>query len=361
MTLIAANKFCETPVLFGDTLISGPSDIVEPVPTQPTHNFVKFFKNADIVPVGFRKKIYIISQNLVVGWTGHLVVAKNILSQINSQFEGTHVTLEAFEKFMKQMHDFENNDMMVLIIGWLINGENSHCFLWNSSFPGELFYDDRFYIGSGEHFAEELMKPFDMSSSSENFDSLAEKAIFCSLAKLSTALTSEIVSGKNLLDYFGFIYELIYFDRDKFKQVNKITYLIWEFLWDPTTNQGRVTYPKVLVGYENHDKYSLVTTIKLKHYPNCEVTTTVMSDVFDEAGADNNPAKQKTLKAEYYCNFINFKSTKGLSFWGPLVVSGETPNQPMWHRYDNNLDIFELDTAFITQMYLQIARKFGIE
>ncbi len=361
MTLIAADKFCETPVIFGDTLISGPSDIIEPVPTQFTNNFVKLSKNNDMVPVGFRKKLYIIGQNLVVGWAGHLVVAKKILAQINSQFGGTHVSLEAYEKFMNEINEFANSDMMALIIGWLINGKSSHCFFWNSSFPKELFYDDRFYIGSGKKFAEELMKPLEMSSSSENFDSLAEQAIFCSLAKLSTALTSEIMSGKNLIDHFGFLYELVYFDRNKFKQVNKITYLIWEFLWDPTTKQGRVTYPKVLVGYENHDKHSLVTTIKLKNYPNCEVTTTPISDVFDKSEAVNNPTKQKTLKAEYYCNFIKFKSIKGLSFWGPLVVSGETPNQPVWHRYYNNHDIFELDTAFIIQMYLQIARKSGIE
>ena len=361
MTLIAANKISETPIIFGDTLISGPSDLIEPIPTQITHNFVKFFKNADIVPVGFRKKIYIISPNLAVGWTGHLIVAKNIISQIISQFGGKHASLEAFEQFMKQMRDFENNDMMALIIGWLINGENSYCFLWNSSFPGELFYDSRFYVGSGENFAKELMKPLDISSSTENFDSPAEQSIFSSLAKLSTALTSEIVSGKNLLDYFGFVYEVIYFDRTKFKQVNKITYLIWEFLWDPTTKQGRVTYPRTLVGYENHKKYSLVTTIKLRNYPDCDVNTTVIGDIFDEAGSDNNSAKQKTLKADYYCNFINFKSTKGLSFWGPLVVSDETPNQPMWHRYQNNLDIFELDTGFITQMYLQIAKNSGFD
>lgn len=125
MTLVAAYRENGIPVLLGDFLLT-----------------------ADGQPSGLRKKIHLISSNLVVGWTGTLIAAIPVLKDLHSEFNGRHVSKDEFERFLKNYPPANFGSFSVLLIGWIIDGEQ-HCFWWNSERPVDLFYEPYVYFGTG--------------------------------------------------------------------------------------------------------------------------------------------------------------------------------------------------------------------
>ena len=83
MTLIARLAINDFPMLVGDLLLSGPSvpDTQDDVPT--TENLTAIFPaGSTYVPRGLRQKIAVVADNLVVGWTGRLITAQEVIAEL---------------------------------------------------------------------------------------------------------------------------------------------------------------------------------------------------------------------------------------------------------------------------------------
>ena len=186
MTLIAAFKQNDVPILLGDFLLTGFDDTW-----------------------GTRKKSHLISKNFVVAWTGSRLAASTVLRELNSQFREQNVTRAGVEDFFTNYDTSQLGALEVHLVGWIID-DGPHCFLWNNLYPHELFYDSSHVDGSGAPASKRLLKR-KLESRGSVGDSKIKQAIFYSLSKYATLIGHEIV-GLNHQLHFGFGFELLYFD-----------------------------------------------------------------------------------------------------------------------------------------------------
>ena len=133
MTLIAGFQYQDVPLLLGDFMISGGAR-------------------------GYTlKKVHLISPNLVVGWTGHLFLAKSLLRDLHNKFNGVRVSKEELEQFLINYPVDNSSSMLVHLVGSIID-DKRYCFLWNSSHPQRLFYESYHVDGSGATVFENMLK-----------------------------------------------------------------------------------------------------------------------------------------------------------------------------------------------------------
>jgi hypothetical protein len=79
MPLLAAHRLNNIPVLIGDALCTAKG-------YQGFH---------------LKKKIYLITTNLAVGWTGYSLTASSVIGEMRSTFEGKTATRSALESFFR--------------------------------------------------------------------------------------------------------------------------------------------------------------------------------------------------------------------------------------------------------------------
>jgi hypothetical protein len=124
MTLVAAIRVGGVPVLLGDTLITAGDK-----------------QRA-------RRKLHRISNNLVIGWTGHEIAAGLVIDALLHRFRDAQVSYGDVEAFFLHFRVKQLKPMTVHIIGWVMDPE-PHCFRWNSDWPAEMFLEVEHIGGSG--------------------------------------------------------------------------------------------------------------------------------------------------------------------------------------------------------------------
>jgi hypothetical protein len=110
MTLIAAFRVKDTPLVLGDFMLS----------------------TRQVTPSGLTKKVHRIAPNLALAWTGHLIVAETVIGAARNHFENVTATVSALEHFLTE-GDWEfGASLCAEIIGWIIDSETQRCFRWRS-------------------------------------------------------------------------------------------------------------------------------------------------------------------------------------------------------------------------------------
>jgi hypothetical protein len=234
MTLIAGFQHEGIPLLLGDFLLT-----------------------SDGQRSGLRKKINLISPNFVIAWTGHLLAAKSVIDSLNREFQGRRTSRNGIHNFLTKYAVSDLGNLQVHLIGWVVDSEPS-CFLWNSSYPHELFYSDYHIDGSGTKIFERLFASVgitDTESSSESRILLANQfALFLACELIS----DEVLQGNNQRMGFGHAYEVLYFDGDEFIYLDNITYMTWDFNFDLDSKLTRTNLYKVVFKYRNFGDFSIV-------------------------------------------------------------------------------------------------------
>src|SRR5688572_8557153 len=110
MTLLAAYQEYGAPILVGDALCTS------------------------IVSKSLKKKVYLISPNLVVGWTGFLRTARIVIFELFSRFSGKQVLFTELESALTRLSFPGMSEFGVKIVGWVVD-DKPRCFIWQSSYP----------------------------------------------------------------------------------------------------------------------------------------------------------------------------------------------------------------------------------
>ena len=103
-----------------------------------------------------QKKILLISNNFAVGWAGHLTAAGSVIRSLQSSLSPDMTTLESVRQVLTKPDTSQLGSLEVSLIGWVIDTDGQHCFLWNSLYPGKLFPGVPQYDGSGDLTARAL-------------------------------------------------------------------------------------------------------------------------------------------------------------------------------------------------------------
>ncbi len=152
MTLIAALKLHDVPILLGDLLISSPhSDTSHAkLPTLLSQEVDQVLPRDEYYPIvrGLQRKVARINDWLVVAWAGNLIAAKVVLKKMVERFKSKRVPREKVFTFLSQVDDL--GTIECTIIGWLADKTGIVSFSWNSA-TRHLSVDEGPYIeGSGK-------------------------------------------------------------------------------------------------------------------------------------------------------------------------------------------------------------------
>src|SRR6266404_1280860 len=217
MTLLAAHRLHDIPVLVGDALCTAPDS------------------------KSLKKKIYLITPNLAVGWTGFSITAAGVIGEIRSAFGEQTITRPDLESFFTSFNCDGMAEREVTVIGWLIDDKPSP-FIWHSSYPNEVYYDDFYFEGSGKEYYESVTRSSLLSGTSPGASGSIDVALSAAHSALSycgQAFFSEQLDYAIWDKTFGFAYEVIAYRYPRFWPLGRTMYLPWTYYWDAQTKTGR--------------------------------------------------------------------------------------------------------------------------
>ena len=216
MTLLGAHRINDVPVLVGDALCISPDSR------------------------SLKKKIYILTSNLAVGWTGFSITAASVIGEMRGTFSERTVTRSELESFLSGFRCDGMTEREVTIIGWIVDDEPSP-FIWHSSYPNEVFYDEAYFEGSGAQYYQSVTQSSLLSGKSPNrwgYIDLNLSAAHSALSYCGQAFFSEQLDYDKWGQTFGFAYEVIVYAYGRFWPLGATMYLPWTYRWDSKTQTG---------------------------------------------------------------------------------------------------------------------------
>jgi hypothetical protein len=219
MTIIAAWKEDGIPFLLGDIMVSYiDNDNIYNHSELPTRDDLgEVLKKEDGVINGQPlQKIYVISDNFVVGWSGVMLNARKIITKIWNSYNSKQVSFEEIENTLSKFDRYKESSRAVCLIGWIFEKNNFICFKWDSASPYKLVTSNYFVEGSGKEIAK-----FELVTKELFSGSPIEKVI----SRSAAFLREEVLTGKNLQRRFGGGVEIITFNGERFYIIEPVTYI----------------------------------------------------------------------------------------------------------------------------------------
>lgn len=325
MTLVAAYRPEGIPVLIGDFLITGGGQ-------EST-----------------KKKIYKVSPNFAVGWSGPAFVAAPILRALFSAFEDKIVALSEVETFFSNRPKDELSTLPFFIVGWVI-GEHPHCFLWNILCPTKLFYEPYHVVGSGTQKFQELMTRKSMGGSWGSKRTTIEQAVFSALSKATELYSDENLDKMNRREGFGHGYELLYFDGREFRYVENIAFFGMDILLNLDDDFSGRTQP-----YEYWYRYHSLSNSSFLQILNLRTGAMMLeliSPVFNYLGKDAAfEFTAGSFRADYYCIHLRIQTAKGEAYRASLVLAENKDGPSRYERLENGVYRFELGRDLMKFIY----------
>ena len=302
MTLIAGFHSFGTPVLVGDFLTS--------ITGRPS---------------GVRKKILRITDNFVLGWTGHLIAAQSVLNCLQSSLGPDFVTLKSVRAILTDPATSNLGfGLEVMLICWVIDDEGQHCFLWNSSYPQELFLGAPQYAGSGESTIRALVGPQGLHHSTPPVHAGHQESTRGVLGVITQLLRNEMLGPSTREMGYGFAYEILQLkDGARFEYVDDILYFTIKCILDENGQYVRNEFGSSLYKYKSEGNCTAVSIFDpLARRQDIHVIT----PPGDYVGQSTQYLKQTMLsqkytapfKSDYYSIVVQFQAP---GFVCPPVIS----------------------------------------
>jgi hypothetical protein len=328
MTLIAAYSHKNIPVLIGDMALT----------------------KGDIRSL--RKKVYIVSHNFAVGWTGHMVVAKEVIASLKQAFGNTIVTKESLEAFFASHRPDDFGRLHTKFIGWVIDDE-PRCFLWNCLHPRKLFYASSHIDGSGEQYFEGLRKQKWHSGSVAL--PLDDQAVHSVITDVAQARFEESLYHKTWDMSFGASYDILMFFGGRFKYVESLAYIGWDYFWDSQRGTGRLEQAPVIIKHTSMAEYSIIQeALHGRHYDRKTVNY-LSRPVYDDMPGANLSNYPLTLDSDYYANYFLFRENGRTIFKILLTVQKVTSEGPLRIKRHDGAYMLDYDTNELDRIYREYA------
>ena len=331
MTVVAAFKYLETPVLFGDFMIS-----------------VNGSRS------GLRRKLFKFSDNFVAGWTGSMVSAATVFSDLYERFGNTTPTFVDLQNFLST-HTFATSPALELaVIGWLVDS-SPHCFCWWNNYPTIVHENVNYFFGSGGSSVQRLVeKPgHEWVVGLEDERSQVDLATYFTVNVAGRLLADELFEQENQKNLFGVAYEALVYDG-AFNYIDDVLYTFCDY---STADIQRVVNPN----YFKLNHLGEVAAVQQTNVVKDATGIDLITPVFDLPAAQNEVSKfTKFIKdtrrtkpfsvtSRYYCIAYRLSEGEGSVFPGAVVSREAGLNQPITvKRLDNERE--EL-TIKITQLH----------
>lgn len=307
---------------------------------------------------GLRKKVYLISPNLVVGWTGSLIVARQIIPDLFRRFYETEVRKWELDGFLTSYDVAQFASYDVRLVGWVIDG-TPHCFTWHSGYPGQVFVNDSYVFGTGERYFQEITDParavVSGGSTGEQPDDPPKDfiAIYEALVHTGQAFFEELLFPEQWNPTFGFAYEILAYNEGRFKAVHTVSHIGWDYHWDSDSKTGTGRLAPFLARFIHNGNCSIIqraihNDLKVKSYKNYIVRPVYDNDI-DPSLANS----EFSIIADFYVHYILLRPYQKHPFRLCFVTSTGVNRQPLWVETSGGQPSIEIDTKFIDQIFIE--------
>lgn len=204
MTLVAAFRVSGVPGLIGDFLISN----------RENHGRGS-------------KKIERLRPNLAVGWTGQLLQAKAVLSDMYADLSRCP-TQEEVQAWFESFDAVALGAPKLKLVGWVVDSSGARSFHWDASTAAFPQWDaPAWFVGSGSEAAEALYNAY-MSGSSTVEEADERDALDWILATLTATNGRDLVDTSSHALGFGGGYEALYWSGStaSFQYVERVLYYL---------------------------------------------------------------------------------------------------------------------------------------
>lgn len=340
MTLIAAYKEYDIPILLGDVLItSGGSEF-------------------------HCKKINKITPNFVIGWTGLKINAMSVIRQLFRTFGGKQVSMQDVENFLLNLDTSQflgaENEIKLNMLGWVVDNNKKYCFGWYSALNNDeykqlIFLDENekgLFAGSGSKFFEGLLQ----DRANFNFHSPQltpySKAVGRVLNEICALTNAEYLAiDKSWRNGFGFAYEVLIYDGEEFNYLNNIMYFTLNIF---TASDWKILNYEVLPILYRYRTYGNISLFQIS---NNGINNNETHQYYVGRGYDNDAKKHVefitaveghlpilTPKSNYYCLTIRTINQNKCCV-GMMTIFGNN-NTFFRINYKNNYVIFSFSPTF---------------
>ena len=233
MTLIARYEVADVPILLGDLLVSSAIPPEKPL-LIPTRGDVFTNPDKSIHPTSLLQKICIINDNLMVAWSGSVIVAKTVLSAFKEKFSNKLVD----EPSIQSVVDDIGGEYLkgTQFIGLAKHKEGGLTRFSYRDYTFEHAYFGQCHVGGSgaDRFMEVLREsgPLDIAGGSAGDTDLAiSHALTTAQTFLARELFSEEIVAEELFEeQFGGGFEVGVLTINGAEKVGDILHLIWT--WD---------------------------------------------------------------------------------------------------------------------------------
>lgn len=253
MTLVAAFRINDVPVLLGDLLITDkPSDL--PHGFLPTRPDLTRPNSGERRRIGARRKTLILNGNLSVGFTGTVDAGAILFRDLARRFSKSTPTPDELS-YALRLHNIQLSKNAT-VVGWLANPK-PRCFRWSAKPGAILEWPPHAILGSGAtHFTRSIL-PTNISGQSDNL-AAEDLAKLVAVTKATAVLGNELHNSGTLKNSYGYGLEVATWNGTAFESQRKLTFSFYNAMIGPGDN---VQIQPVLIRiYEHHERYSLVQT-----------------------------------------------------------------------------------------------------
>ncbi|MFT3681233.1 MAG: hypothetical protein QM791_13235 [Ferruginibacter sp.] len=265
MTMIACNINDVAPIVIGDLLISQsirPSNFKIPVLHEDVLEYLS--EPTDLHPVSLDQKLYILKPNVCIAFSGTVGFFKKFLEDISIFCKAKDiVTTKEIAVFLDDYNKDEWSEFSFVLL--VAEKEASHFwvgkFLHGQWLKGETeILGEVFSSGSGSlDFLKEVkesIKVLPINAEGINYVLMANILMICKI------LGKERLTLNTIKKHWGAGFELIYFDGNKFRKLDDITYVVNAGRFDLNGEINDVPVPLAIMNYKYHNELLVITVLK---------------------------------------------------------------------------------------------------
>jgi hypothetical protein len=296
MTLIAAWKEENTPILIGDLVVSTLGEFELPHQPLPTRDDLD-----KLIPKEWHRrivdtcqKIYMISDTFVLGWCDSKITAKIIIGDVLAHYKNTRPSLADIQNYFQSQTD--HVALSSTIIGWVVQHNVPYCFHWCSSMPHEFNVGEAFIEGSGKDAFRDIFKHRYVSGS---YDPVNH-----ALSRIGKLLGHEVLYGTNLWNLFGGGFQIIYWRDNSFHLLPSTTFI---FLYAKEDGDNILFgFEKRIIKVLNENEIVQTMALRLK-----EIGAVGAPQMYYTFPINAHPTKtfavysNLALTSEYYCIYVD--------------------------------------------------------